>query len=85
MKAECLKLKKTEFKKKDNMKKFKKYNKKAMAATCNNESDSNSESSSSEEEEEKANQAFMVNVEDKVVRRTQLVSPTSTSSQRRNH
>ncbi|MQM14435.1 hypothetical protein Taro_047366 [Colocasia esculenta] len=43
LKAECPKLKKREFKKKDNVKKFKKYKKKAMAAAWNNESDSDSE------------------------------------------
>ncbi|MQL97941.1 hypothetical protein Taro_030645 [Colocasia esculenta] len=66
IKAECPKLKKTEFKKKDNAKKFKRYKKKAMAAAWNNESDSDSESSPSEEEE-KANLAFMANVDDKLV------------------
>ncbi|MQM16765.1 hypothetical protein Taro_049725 [Colocasia esculenta] len=63
IKAECLKLKKREFKKKDNSKKFRRYKKKAMAATWSNESDSDSESSSSDGEEEKANLAFMANVE----------------------
>ncbi|MQL91673.1 hypothetical protein Taro_024289 [Colocasia esculenta] len=61
LKAECPKLKKVEFKKNDNVKRFKKYKKKAMAAAWNNESDSDSESSSNEEEEEKANLAFMAN------------------------
>ncbi|MQL79838.1 hypothetical protein Taro_012266 [Colocasia esculenta] len=65
IKAECPKLKKTEFKKKDNMKKFKKYKKKAMTAAWNNESELDSESSSNEEEEEKANLAFMANIDDK--------------------
>ncbi|MQL98945.1 hypothetical protein Taro_031661 [Colocasia esculenta] len=65
IKAECPKLKKTEFRKKDNSKKFRKYKKKAMAAAWDNHSDSDSESSSSEEEEEKANLAFMANTEDK--------------------
>ncbi|MQL86235.1 hypothetical protein Taro_018765, partial [Colocasia esculenta] len=64
IKAECPKLKKTEFRKKDNAKKFRKYKKKAMAAAWDNDSDSDSESSSSEEEEEKANLAFMANIED---------------------
>ncbi|MQL79534.1 hypothetical protein Taro_011983 [Colocasia esculenta] len=66
IKAECPKLKKTKFKKKDNMKKFKKYKKKAMVAAWNNESDSDSESSSNEEEEEKPNLAFMANTDDKI-------------------
>ncbi|MQL86815.1 hypothetical protein Taro_019341 [Colocasia esculenta] len=66
IKAECPKLKKTEFRKKDNSKKFKRYKKKAMAAAWSNDSDSDSESSSSEEEEEKANLAFMANLEEKV-------------------
>ncbi|MQL86933.1 hypothetical protein Taro_019459 [Colocasia esculenta] len=61
IKAECLKLKKTEFRKKDNSKKFRKYKKKAMAVAWDNNNDSDSESSSSEEEEEKANLAFMAN------------------------
>ncbi|MQM01530.1 hypothetical protein Taro_034288, partial [Colocasia esculenta] len=65
IKTECPKLKKTEFKKKDNMKKFKKYKKKAMATAWNIKSDSDSKSSSSEEEEEKANLAFMENIDDK--------------------
>ncbi|MQL87182.1 hypothetical protein Taro_019721 [Colocasia esculenta] len=68
IKADCPKLKKTEFKKKDNVKKFKRYKKKAMAAAWNNESDSDSESSSNEEEEETANPAFMANTDDKVSR-----------------
>ncbi|MQL86331.1 hypothetical protein Taro_018864 [Colocasia esculenta] len=66
IKAECPKLKKTEFKKKDNSKKFKRYKKKAMAAAWNNESESDSESSSSNEEEQKANLAFMTNTDEKV-------------------
>ncbi|MQM13062.1 hypothetical protein Taro_045983 [Colocasia esculenta] len=65
IKAECLKLKKTEFRKKDSSKKLRKYKKKAMAAAWDNNSDSDSESSSSEEEEEKANMAFMANIEEK--------------------
>ncbi|MQL73079.1 hypothetical protein Taro_005421 [Colocasia esculenta] len=66
IKAECPKLKKTEFKKKDHSKKFRKYKKKAMAVAWSNDSDSDSESSSSEEEEEKANLAFMANIDEKV-------------------
>ncbi|MQL97550.1 hypothetical protein Taro_030242 [Colocasia esculenta] len=65
MKAECPKLKKPEFRKKDNFKKFRKYKKKAMAAAWENNSDSDSESSCSSDEE-KANLAFMANTEDKV-------------------
>ncbi|MQM12538.1 hypothetical protein Taro_045457, partial [Colocasia esculenta] len=65
IKAECPKLKKTKFRKKDNSRKFKKYKKKAMAAAWDNNDDSDSESSSSEEEEEKANLAFMANIEEK--------------------
>ncbi|MQL74561.1 hypothetical protein Taro_006918 [Colocasia esculenta] len=63
---ECKKLGhlKVEFKKKDNVKRFKKNKKKAMAIAWNNESDLDSESSSNEEEE-KANLAFMANVDDK--------------------
>ncbi|MQL99703.1 hypothetical protein Taro_032425 [Colocasia esculenta] len=66
IKAECLKLKKIEFRKKDSSKKFRRYKKKAMAAAWDNSSDSDSESSSSNEEEEEANLAFMANVNDKV-------------------
>ncbi|MQL85808.1 hypothetical protein Taro_018335 [Colocasia esculenta] len=66
IKAECLKLKKTEFRKKDSSKKFKRYKKKAMAAAWSNDNDSDSESSSSEEEEEKANLTFMANIEEKL-------------------
>ncbi|MQL69927.1 hypothetical protein Taro_002249 [Colocasia esculenta] len=69
IKAECLKLKKAKFKKKDHSKKFRKHKKKAMAAAWSNDSDSDSESSSSEEEEEKANLAFMENIEEKGVLR----------------
>ncbi|MQL83829.1 hypothetical protein Taro_016326, partial [Colocasia esculenta] len=65
IKAECLKLKKTEVRKKDSTRKFRKYKKKAMAAAWDNNNDSDSESSLSEEEEEKANLAFMANVEEK--------------------
>ncbi|MQM16041.1 hypothetical protein Taro_048994 [Colocasia esculenta] len=67
IKVECPKLKKVEFKKKDNTKKFKRYKKKAMAVAWDNNSDSDSESSSSEEEEEKANLAFMANIKDKAM------------------
>ncbi|MQM03353.1 hypothetical protein Taro_036132 [Colocasia esculenta] len=63
IKAECPKLKKTEFKKKDHSKKFRKYKKKAMATAWSNDN----ESSSSEEEEEKANLAFMANIDEKLV------------------
>ncbi|MQL91604.1 hypothetical protein Taro_024217 [Colocasia esculenta] len=66
IKADYPKLKKTEFKKKENSKKFRRYKKKAMAAAWNNESDSDSESSSSDEEEEKANLAFMANTDEKI-------------------
>ncbi|MQM16239.1 hypothetical protein Taro_049193 [Colocasia esculenta] len=65
IKAECPKLKKTEFRKNDSSKKFKKYKKKVMAAAWSNDSNSDSESSSSEEEEEKAYLAFMANTDDK--------------------
>ncbi|MQM17896.1 hypothetical protein Taro_050877 [Colocasia esculenta] len=67
IKTECPKLKKPKFKKKDGSKKFRRYKKKAMAATWSNSSDSDSESTSSEEEEEKANLAFMANTEEKIV------------------
>ncbi|MQM20203.1 hypothetical protein Taro_053220 [Colocasia esculenta] len=67
IKAECPKLKKTEVRKKDSTRKFRKYKKKAMAAAWDNNSNSDSESSSSEEEEEKANLAFMANVEEKTI------------------
>ncbi|MQL80504.1 hypothetical protein Taro_012953 [Colocasia esculenta] len=65
IKAECPKLKKTEFRKKDSSKNFKRYRKKAMATAWSNDSDSDSESSSSKEEEEKVNLAFMANLEEK--------------------
>ncbi|MQM23918.1 hypothetical protein Taro_056988, partial [Colocasia esculenta] len=65
IKAECPELKKTEVRKKDNARKFRKYKKKAMATAWDNSNDSDSESSSSEEEEEKANLAFMANIEEK--------------------
>ncbi|MQL79535.1 hypothetical protein Taro_011982, partial [Colocasia esculenta] len=64
IKAECPKIKKPEFRKKDISKKFRKYKKKAMAAAWENSSDSDSESSSCNDEEE-ANLAFMANTEDK--------------------
>ncbi|MQM13745.1 hypothetical protein Taro_046670 [Colocasia esculenta] len=66
IKAECPKIKKPEFRKKDSSKKFRKYKKKAMAAAWENSSDSDSESSSCSDEEE-ANLAFMANTEDKSV------------------
>ncbi|MQM05993.1 hypothetical protein Taro_038815 [Colocasia esculenta] len=66
IKAECPKLKKAEFRKKDSSKKFRRSKKKAMAATWNNSSDSDSESSSSNEEEEEANLALMANFEDNI-------------------
>ncbi|MQM19777.1 hypothetical protein Taro_052789 [Colocasia esculenta] len=65
IKAECPKLKKNEFRKKEGCKKFRKYKKKTMVAAWDNSSDSNSESTSSEEEEERANLAFMANIDDK--------------------
>ncbi|MQL82219.1 hypothetical protein Taro_014697, partial [Colocasia esculenta] len=65
IKAECPKLKKGENKKKDNLRKFKKYKKKAMVAAWENSSNSDSESNSSSDEEE-ANLAFMANTEEKV-------------------
>ncbi|MQL68923.1 hypothetical protein Taro_001220 [Colocasia esculenta] len=66
IKAECPKLKKSEFRKKDSSRKFKRYKKKAMAAAWDNSSDSDSESSSNSEEEEKANLAFMADITEKV-------------------
>ncbi|MQL72614.1 hypothetical protein Taro_004950 [Colocasia esculenta] len=66
IKADCPKLKKNEFKKKDSSRKPRRFKKKAMAAAWDNSSDSDSESSSSNEEEEEANLAFMANVDDKV-------------------
>ncbi|MQL73954.1 hypothetical protein Taro_006313 [Colocasia esculenta] len=65
IKAECPKLKKDGHKKKDNFRRFKKYKKKAMAASWENSSDSDSESSSSSDKEE-ANLAFMANTDDKI-------------------
>ncbi|MQL70035.1 hypothetical protein Taro_002345 [Colocasia esculenta] len=66
IKAECPKLKKFEFRKKDSLRKPRRYKKKVMAATWDNSTGSDSESNSSEEEEE-ANLAFMANTEDKTV------------------
>ncbi|MQL77002.1 hypothetical protein Taro_009387 [Colocasia esculenta] len=66
IKAECPKLKKSEFKRKDSTRKFRRYKRKAMAAAWSNSNDSDSESISSEEEEEKANLAFMANIDEKV-------------------
>ncbi|MQM06548.1 hypothetical protein Taro_039372 [Colocasia esculenta] len=66
IKAECPKLKKFEFRKKDNSRKFRRYKKKAMAAAWDNNSDSDSESSSNSEEEEKANLAFMADIIEKI-------------------
>ncbi|MQL89160.1 hypothetical protein Taro_021730 [Colocasia esculenta] len=65
IKAECIKLKKSEFKRKDSTRKFRRYKKKAMGAAWSNSSDFDSESISSEEEEEKANLAFMANIDEK--------------------
>ncbi|MQL71655.1 hypothetical protein Taro_003975 [Colocasia esculenta] len=65
IKADCPKLKRTEFRKNDSSMKFRRYRKKAMAAAWDNSSDSDNESSSSNEEEEKANLVFMANVHDK--------------------
>ncbi|MQM01241.1 hypothetical protein Taro_033996 [Colocasia esculenta] len=66
IRVECLKLKKTEFRKKDSSRKFRRHKKKAMAATWDNNSDSDSESSSTSEEEEKANLAFMADITEKI-------------------
>ncbi|MQM07343.1 hypothetical protein Taro_040182 [Colocasia esculenta] len=65
IKAECPKLKKSEFKRKDSSKKFRRYKKVVMAAVWSNRSN-DSESISSEDEEEKANLAFMANIDEKV-------------------
>ncbi|MQM12743.1 hypothetical protein Taro_045663, partial [Colocasia esculenta] len=65
IRAECPKLKKTEFRKKDSSRKFRRHKKKAMVAAWDNSSDSDSESSSTSEEEEKANLAFMADVIEK--------------------
>ncbi|MQL84387.1 hypothetical protein Taro_016882 [Colocasia esculenta] len=64
IKAECPRIKKPEFRKKESSKKFRKYKKKAMAAAWENSSDLDSESSSCSDEEE-ANLAFMANTEEK--------------------
>ncbi|MQM05664.1 hypothetical protein Taro_038473 [Colocasia esculenta] len=66
IKADYPKLKRTESRKNDSSKKFRRHRKKAMAAAWDNSSDSDSESSSSNEEEEKANLVFMANVDDKL-------------------
>ncbi|MQL88974.1 hypothetical protein Taro_021550 [Colocasia esculenta] len=65
IKAECPKLKKSEYRKKESSRKPRKFKKKAMAAAWDNSSDSDNESSSSNEEKEEANLAFMANIEDK--------------------
>ncbi|MQM14985.1 hypothetical protein Taro_047918 [Colocasia esculenta] len=65
IKAECPKLKKSEFRKKDCSRKLRRYKKKAMAAAWDNSSDSDNESSSSNEEEEEANLVFMANTDEK--------------------
>ncbi|MQM19803.1 hypothetical protein Taro_052815, partial [Colocasia esculenta] len=65
IKAECPKLKKREFRKKDSSRRLRRYKKKAMAVVWDNSSDSDSESSSSGGEEEEANLAFMANVDEK--------------------
>ncbi|MQM08163.1 hypothetical protein Taro_041017 [Colocasia esculenta] len=64
MRAECSKLKKSEFRKKESSRKPRRFKKKAMAAAWDNSSDSDSESSSSNEVEE-ANLALMANTEEK--------------------
>ncbi|MQL76464.1 hypothetical protein Taro_008849 [Colocasia esculenta] len=64
IKAECPKLKKPEFRKRESSKKFRRHKKKAMTAAWSNNNDSDSESSSNSEEEE-ANLAFMANTEEK--------------------
>ncbi|MQM05849.1 hypothetical protein Taro_038665 [Colocasia esculenta] len=85
IKAECPKLKKTEFKKKDNTKKFKRYKKKAMATAWDNENDSDSESSSSEEEEENANLAFMANIDDKKSKKNYVAEAKTEKQWARGH
>ncbi|MQM08951.1 hypothetical protein Taro_041808 [Colocasia esculenta] len=65
IKAECPKLKKREFRKKDSSRRHRRYKKKAMAAAWDNSSYSDSESSSSGGEEGEANLAFMANVDEK--------------------
>ncbi|MQM16877.1 hypothetical protein Taro_049837 [Colocasia esculenta] len=67
IKAEYPKLKKGEYKKKDNFRKFRKYKKKAMAAVWENNSDSDNESTQSSEGEEEANLAFMANTDEKAI------------------
>ncbi|MQL98208.1 hypothetical protein Taro_030912 [Colocasia esculenta] len=67
IKAECPKLKKSEYRKKESSRKPRRFKKKAMAAAWYNSSDSDSESSSSNEEKEEANLAFMANTEDKLL------------------
>ncbi|MQL89650.1 hypothetical protein Taro_022224, partial [Colocasia esculenta] len=64
IKAECLKLKKPEFRKRESSKKFRRHKKKVMAAVWSNSNDSDSESSLNSKEEE-ANLAFMANTEEK--------------------
>ncbi|MQM21237.1 hypothetical protein Taro_054273 [Colocasia esculenta] len=66
MRAECPKLKKSEFRKKESSRKPRRFKKKAMAVAWDNISDSDSESSSSNEEEEEANLALMANIEEKL-------------------
>ncbi|MQM00991.1 hypothetical protein Taro_033740 [Colocasia esculenta] len=66
IKAECPKLKKPKFRKRESSKKFRRHKKKAMAAAWSNSSDSDSESSSNSEEEE-AYLAFMANTEEKAI------------------
>ncbi|MQM04234.1 hypothetical protein Taro_037028 [Colocasia esculenta] len=80
IKVECLKLKKTEFRKKDSSKKFRRYKKKVMAAAWDNSSDYDSESSSSEQEEEKANLAFMANIEEKITSNSSFSSCNESES-----
>ncbi|MQM15041.1 hypothetical protein Taro_047978 [Colocasia esculenta] len=65
IKAECPKLKKSEYRKKESSRKLRRFKKKAMAGAWDNSSDSDSESSSSNEEKEEANLAFIANTEDK--------------------
>ncbi|MQL99695.1 hypothetical protein Taro_032421 [Colocasia esculenta] len=78
IKAECPRLKKPEFKKKESSKKFRKYKKKAMAAAWSNSSDSDSESSSTSDEEE-ANLAFMANTEEKNLSLLDFMASTTVS------
>ncbi|MQL84756.1 hypothetical protein Taro_017267 [Colocasia esculenta] len=81
IKAECPKIKKPEFRKKDSSKKFRKYKKKAMAAAWENSSDSDSKLSSCSDEED-ANLAFMANTEDKCVDTPLNGVDTTSQSQR---